>query len=179
MPAGDDELALAVPSVAVEPTLFPDLCVRVSLPLIQVLAGIMAKKPAFNLSVGCGSGLLEALLLSADSSLDVVGVEVSPDINHYLPPRCLEVVPGTWTCSEKAGLASCWLFVYPRDPRLLSRYLSVYGAAEVQIVIWIGARLDWPVFEPFMRSDLFHPVELPEIEELAPYEMVALLRKRN
>ena len=78
-------------------------------------------------------------------------------VNKYLRPDFLYVVKGTWEFYPNADEAAVWLFVYPRDPRLLEKYLDSIdssdersGSVEVEgaekgphRVIWAGPRVDW------------------------------------
>ena len=63
-----------------------DLCPAVSKPLLDTLVDRLPRSPALTLSVGCGSGLLEALILEAGyrnpkNAVNICGVEV-PEIGR-------------------------------------------------------------------------------------------------
>lgn len=143
------------------------------------------------LSVGSGSGLLERLLQLSraphpssptgpdDNSepvdvspglgqgvgparVRVVGVEVSDSVNKYLPPQDTIAVRGTWEVAAEVDRAAALMFVYPRQARLVERYLERFGAGPVRAgsgegeesgeveagekvgtVVWLGPVVDW------------------------------------
>jgi len=124
------------------PTLYPDCCCSISRGLIQTLLFILPSDPELTISVGCGSGLLEALLLRESPKFNLHGVEVSSSVNRYLPEERMQLVPGTWALASSARDASAWIFVYPREVQLIKKYIQSYGKGVVRQIIWIGPLAD-------------------------------------
>ena len=95
-----------------KPVHFSDCCLALSRPLLDVLVDRLPKHPALILSIGCGSGLLESLLLRASASnherpLNLYGVEVETCVDKHLPHDRLLRVQSTDTLHTDAILASC------------------------------------------------------------------------
>ena len=212
-----------LPQLTHEPEHHPDCCLSLSTKLLDVLTAIFAPKNAKDaetrlvLSVGSGTGLLEALLLDRWSApqpqhpsgpdvhdggppipttatstgvvMTIQGVEVHPSVNKHLPEANLCVVRGTWdvvpvatstlrsrsfdpekqphpdagagsspASADDHAPATGLLFVYPRSPALVSRYLRGFGAAAGEeegcegAAVWLGHRSDWPDFAPCFAS---------------------------
>ncbi|GAP91534.1 hypothetical protein SAMD00023353_6500660 [Rosellinia necatrix] len=94
--------------------------------------------PLLLLSVGSGTGLLEELLHAhlnrpreagaeavGERPWRVEGVEVRSSVNVHLPGDRVNHVPGTWALHEgRARAAAALLFAYPRDGRLVRRYVE-------------------------------------------------------
>lgn len=158
-----------------KPAHFADCCAGVSKPLIKTLVDRMPQSPAMILSIGCGSGLLEATLLSYrdhEQRLNLYGVEVPPCVNKYLPEDRLLRVPCTKSLHPDAILASTLLFVYPRDPMLIAMYLDASQGGALEQLIWLGHKSDWPVAEKLLLAAFFsleciHGPGIPEYELLA------------
>lgn len=159
------------------PTRFPDCCLAISSTLISSIVALLPKKPTFTLSIGSGSGLLEYLLARSNENVSVQGVEVSSTVNRYIPEEDMHVVSGAWGLYPFAQQAAAWMFVYPRDPKLITRYLATYGDSAVELIIWLGPRVDWPDYEPCFRQSSFSKLEFPDIG-LTPYE-IAVVAKRS
>ena len=102
----------------------------------------MPDAPASVVSIGSGTGLLEALILREKPYLSLKAVEVSQSINLYLPSAIVDVVLGTWDISSTVAEAHCWIFVYPRDPRLFKTYVEASVDLYLAMIIWIGPRAD-------------------------------------
>ncbi|RMY71211.1 hypothetical protein D0862_14638 [Hortaea werneckii] len=135
------------------PKHFADCCVGISQPLLATLASRLPPSPALILSIGSGSGLLEAMLLKhSEKPLDLFGVEVSSCVNKHLPPDRLIKVPSTTSLHSDAMLVSSLMFVYPRMPALIAAYLDASTGGALEQVVWLGHRSDWPDFESVMRS---------------------------
>lgn len=188
---------MELPELSEAPSRHPDFCLSVSTKLIHTLTAIIANNgPVSNqnlvLSVGSGSGLLEAHLQKNLNSLPdsiskftIQGVEVrsSPTeapVNKYLPEQHYTTVRGTWELSPLLEDADTLLFVYPRDPVLVSRYLAA-RPASLRVVLWLGPRADWEVFggcfqglEGFMDVDIING----ENAGVASFEMIAVIRGR-
>lgn len=125
-----------------------------------------------------GSGYLEALLLHlvGHESLNLLGLEVSPSINKYLPEEHFHYVSGTWATYPGAVSANLVLFVYPRVPLLMERYLRQLQESACDKVIWIGPSLDWADYEPVLLSSHFSTL-CHQSEGVAEYEMLVIATK--
>lgn len=179
------------------PSRHPDFCLSISTKLIHTLTTVLTTNGPEGsnnliLSVGSGSGLLEAHLLShivalpkSTPKFTIQGVEVrsSPTaapVNKYLPEQHSATVRGTWELSPLLESADTLLFVYPRDPELVRRYLSS-RPASLRLVLWLGPRADWEVFGGcFQGLEGFEDVVVIEggIAGVADFEMVAVVRRR-
>lgn len=154
-----------------EPTAWPDCSIALSTTLISNLTGILKMEiltgdgifpgylrspdPNLILSIGSGSGLLEAHLQSCWSSwktpsLQIHGVEVrSTDYttpNRYLLFKNRSTVRGTWEVSSRLLLARVLIFVYPRQVSLVKKYMDEAAhndKCRVLGVIWLGPKRDW------------------------------------
>lgn len=157
-------------------TLFPDCCLTISKTVITSLISLLPKKPAFTLSIGSGQGLLESLISHGDENVSVQGVEVNSSVNRYIAEEDMHVVPGTWGLYSFAQHATAWMFVYPRDPKLITRYMDTYGDHAVELIIWLGPRVDWPDYEPCFRHSSFSELSFPDIG-LMELEVAVVARK--
>lgn len=186
-----------LPELSDTPSRHPDFCLSISTKLIHTLTTIIANNdPVGNnnliLSVGSGSGLLEALLLKhldalpdSTSEFTIQGVEVrsSPTeapVNKYLPEQHYTTVRGTWELSPLLETADTLLFIYPRDPGLVTRYLAA-RPASLRVVLWLGPRADWEVFGGcFQGLEGFMDVDIIDGESagVAGFEMIAVIRRR-
>lgn len=188
-----------LPELSETPARHPDFCLSISTKLIHTLASILTTNcPISNdnlvLSVGSGSGLLEAHVLehlkflseSAHASkFTIQGVEVrttstAAPVNKHLPEQNSTTVRGTWELSPLLEAADTLLFVYPRDPGLVSRYLAA-RPASLRVVLWLGPHADWEVFEGCFRGlDGFGDVDVIEggSAGVAEFEMIAVVRRR-
>ena len=99
------------------------------------------------ISIGRGTGLLEAILLRECPDLCLQAIEVRSEIIEYLPKAIYEIVKGTWDLSSRALSATSWMFVYPREISLVMHYLEALSSEAVSLVIWIGRRSDVPECE--------------------------------
>ncbi|OOF89908.1 hypothetical protein ASPCADRAFT_212396 [Aspergillus carbonarius ITEM 5010] len=162
------------------PKAFPDCCLDISSTLTAYLAGLLPSTPAFTISVGCGSGLLEALIAYRHPNTHIIGVEVALSVNRYLSEPDIDVVSGTWDLYSRAAQATAWMFVYPREPKLVTKYLETYGHGSVQLIVWLGPRADWADYEPCFRNSSFS-VSLPDDDDvgLMGYEMLAIMRRHT
>ncbi|KAI9927495.1 hypothetical protein ASPWEDRAFT_118965 [Aspergillus wentii DTO 134E9] len=159
------------------PRNFPGCCLAISHTLTTYLSSLLPQKPAFTLSIGSGSGLLEALISHNHPNTQVEGVEVNSSVNAYIAEQDINVVNGTWDLHPRAGLAQAWMFVYPREPGLVKRYIEMYGGA-VDMIVWLGPRADWEDYEPCFRGEGFGDVSVGGDEVgLAGYEMLAVVRR--
>jgi hypothetical protein len=69
------------------------------------------------------------------------------------------------------------MFVYPREPKLIMKYIDKYGAYGVEMIIWLGPNADWPDYEACFRDSSFSNLSFPEGGGLTPYEMLTIARK--
>lgn len=122
--------------------------------------------------------MLEAILLQevGDDSLDLLGLEVSSHVNKYLAEENFHAVHGTWDIYASATSAKAILFVYPRDPSLVARYLEHVRQSSCDTIIWIGPSLDWPDYQPVFMSSDFSQV-LCHDQGVAEYEMCVVANK--
>ncbi|KAB8260449.1 hypothetical protein BDV32DRAFT_149417 [Aspergillus pseudonomiae] len=127
------------------PQAFPTCCLSISTPLLETLTSLLPKKPDYTVSIGSGSGLLEALLTHTNASLQIEGVEVNPAVNRYIAEQDMHVVTGTWDLlASRVPGAKAWMFVYPREPKLVDRYIEAFGKeGVVEVILWLGPRADW------------------------------------
>ncbi|KAL1848344.1 hypothetical protein Daus18300_013626 [Diaporthe australafricana] len=187
-----------LPKLSNTPNRHPDFCLSISTKVIHTLTAVLTtngpdKQNNLILSIGSGSGLLEAHLLDHLSSLTnlnstftIRGVEVrsSPSagpVNKYLPEDNAVTVRGTWELSSSLDSVDTLLFVYPRDPKLVSRYLEA-RPVSLRVVVWLGPRADWEVFGScFEGLDGFGCVDVIEGEDagVAGFEMMAILRRMH
>lgn len=165
-----------LPEISDVPRHYPDCCLSLSTNLIQQIGQLQS--PASTLiSIGSGSGLLEALIQQQIPQIRTLGLEVSDSVNKYLAPENAIVVKGTWDIYDKSSEDDTWLFVYPRSPRLVSGYLELSKVPNT--VIWLGPRKDWEDFRaPFLAFGKF---KIEEIEDagLASYEAMFVMRQGN
>lgn len=186
-----------LPEISDTPSRHPDFCLSISTKLIHTLTTIIANNGPVSdnnliLSVGSGSGLLETLLLNqlkalpdSISKFTIQGVEVrsSPTeapMNIYLPEQHCTTVRGTWELSPLLDAADTLIFVYPREPGLVNRYLAA-RPASLRIVLWLGPRADWEVFGGcFQGLEGFEDVSIIEDDNsgVAEFEMIAVVRRR-
>ena len=157
------------------PTHLPDCCSSLSLSFVEHLASLLPPNPGLTLSIGSGTGLLEALLLHNRPTLDIKAVEVPTTTNKYMPVDRIQIVNGYRDLCSLAADASVWMFVYPRDIWLLQKYVQAFGDQRCDLIIWIGPRADQ------LESGFFGGMWIKEdFEEcgLKGYETMALWRRR-
>lgn len=158
------------------PTRFPDYCLALSSTFLNYMVTLLPQRPGFTLSVGSGSGLLEAIITHTDENVLVEGVEVNSTVNRYIAEENMHVVGGNWGLCSQAAHALAWMFVYPRDPNLITKYIQTYGD-DAEMLIWIGPRVDWVDYESCFRQSIFADLLFPEDVGLTPYERVVVARK--
>ncbi|KAF2858267.1 hypothetical protein K470DRAFT_259945 [Piedraia hortae CBS 480.64] len=142
------------------PAYFPDCCAGISLPLIATLCAQLPPNPQLTLSIGSGSGLLEALLLAiGDGRANIFGVEVPSCENLYMPVERMLIVPTSHSVNSDAVMASALLFVYPRHVQLVKDYLGICKSGALEQVVWLGPTSDWVDFERVLRM-FFHVVRI-------------------
>lgn len=193
---------LELPSLQDTPVRHPNCCLSFSSKLIEILTQISSSTAnpdgtSTVLSIGSGSGLLEALLLAhveakddtGDPSFNVEGVEVQqlsgkPPVNRYLPEQAIYTVRGTWDVVSRLQDpdVTSLMFVYPRQPALVTEYMKAIAGHDLSIhtVVWLGPMADWDVFESCFVAKDEHRWELEKIQGeeagLDGYEMMVVLR---
>lgn len=169
---------MAMNSLGQQPAYFSGCCFALSKPLLSMLLDRLPHRPAMTLSIGCGSGLFESMLLEASRNghgrpVNLYGVEVESCANGYLSNDRLLRVPSTVALHPDAILASCLIFVYPRDASLIERYVQSFSKGALETVFWLGHRNDWSAFEaPMHRA--FSSVEYVEAEGIAESELIVI-----
>jgi hypothetical protein len=153
------------------PVRHPHCCLSLSSTLLSLLSKIAQEGSAGTtetrviLSVGSGTGLLEALLTqhagqqhhdTKQMTLIVEGVEVpqpgtDATPNLYLPEQHFTTVRRSWEISPRLGDTDvvAVMFVYPRQPALVSQYVRAVlegGGETERAVIWLGPVTDWDEF---------------------------------
>ncbi|EWG40046.1 hypothetical protein FVEG_02616 [Fusarium verticillioides 7600] len=160
----------------------PDCCLSLSYKLFRNLVNAIpnttlsldhAKRETPTvLSIGSGSGLLEALFLDYINShrqrgsfghamVSIEGVEVQQlgmreHVNSYLPEQAIHTVRGSWDVTSRLqdSDVSALMFVYPRQPALISQYIKVIAEQDLKVeaIVWLGPMVDWEVFEPCFNT---------------------------
>jgi hypothetical protein len=166
-----------LPKLTKEPQHHADCCLGLSSHLLFRLGQLLPSR-GLILSIGSGTGLLEALLQECVPQTTIEGVEVSSKVNKYLSSERVNVVGGTWDLCAKSSDASALMFVYPREPKLVMRYLQDSSSA-VRCILWMGPRADWPDYKLVFEASEFS--ELHEIDDsgLAPYEVLVTTTKQG
>lgn len=193
---------LELPSLQDAPVRHPNCCLSFSSKLIEILTRILSNTAnpdgtSTVLSIGSGSGLLEALLLAhveakddtGDPSFNVEGVEVQqlsgkPPVNRYLPEQAIYTVRGTWDVVSRLqdSDVTALMFVYPRQPALVTEYMKTIARHDhsIQSIVWLGPMADWDAFESCFVAKDEHRWELEKIQGaeagLDGYEMMVVLR---
>jgi len=122
----------------------PDCCLYLSKSLVDAVWEDLPPEPKITLSIGSGSGLLEAILTApGNKCIECVELETLREIDKYIAEKAMHYVSGMQSLCERAGHADAWLFVYPRDPALVSRYIERFGNGSVGKIFWLGPRQDW------------------------------------
>lgn len=194
---------LELPSLQYAPVRHPNCCLSFSSKLIEILTRMFSSTANLDgtstvLSIGSGSGLLEALLLahveakddSGETSFNVEGVEVQqlsgkPPVNRYLPEQAIYTVRGTWDVVSRLQDpdVTALMFVYPRQPALVTEYMKAIAEQDlsIQMIVWLGPMADWDVFEPCFVAKDEHQWELEKMQGaeagLDGYEMFVVLRR--
>lgn len=113
----------------------------------------LPSRPSFTISIGSGTGLLEALILRARPEVHLEAVEVHGlTLNQYLPEESIHFVSGTWDLCPRASKATVWMFVYPRETSLVRKYFGEFGTDSVELLVWLGPKADYSAMCEFMSS---------------------------
>ncbi|KAF1816333.1 hypothetical protein P152DRAFT_119530 [Eremomyces bilateralis CBS 781.70] len=157
-----------------EPSFHAGCCHSLSKQLITSLDHVFSHTPGSVLSIGSGAGLLEALLLANIDALNIQAVEIqdskSLGINRYMPEDLMHYVGGTYDLFPGAGTAATWLLVYPRDPRLVAKYLEHFQGGSLRQIVCICPRSEWQRFEDIVRDSSFKEITEVEDSGLQAYE---------
>ncbi|KAJ4310896.1 hypothetical protein N0V94_008216 [Neodidymelliopsis sp. IMI 364377] len=168
---------MALPQLTDRATVYSGCCLALSTPLVAHLHSLLPLVPSLTLSIGSGFGLLEALLLAAPYASHIVGVEVEPSPNTYLPQTHHRIVHGTRFLEPLAAEASTWLFVYPRRVALVSEYIKEYGLGSVHTIIWIGPQADWDDYKGCFASGWDVQTQSADGIGGKPWELLAVMKK--
>lgn len=143
----------SLPVLTSEPAQYPECCCTISTTLIVTLAHMLPLEPSMVVSVGCGTGLLEAILLGHIPGLNLRGVEVKNAVVRYLSEETFDIVNGAWDLYHPAFSAAAWMFIYPREATLIEQYYHrIRDNGTLKLVIWIGPRADHPKYEKIFES---------------------------
>ena len=164
-----------LPCLTSTPVHHPDCCASLTSTLIARILQYLPPRPAFTISIGSGTGLLEALILQARPDVHLEAVEVlGATLNRYLADESIHLVAGTWDVCSRASKATVWMFIYPRETSLLHKYFDELGIDSVELVVWLGPRADYPAMNQLMSSSWV-------IETLdgcnSQYELLAVWRR--
>jgi hypothetical protein len=169
----------SLPSLTDRAAVYAGCCLALSTPLVAHLHSLLPKAPALTLSIGSGFGLLEALLLGDESSNTVVvmGVEVAPSSNTYLPATHHRTVHGSRTLDPLAAEADVLLFVYPRRVALVSEYMAAHGCGNLHTIIWAGPHGDWDDYKSCFAAGW--EVRTQSAQEVGgkPWDLLAVARR--
>lgn len=170
-----------LPSLSTTPSVQPGCCLALSDPLIAHLCTLLPSPSALVLSIGSGYGLLEAILLHPPYNINIVGVEVHPSPNTYLPSENHHEVAGSRFLEPLAKEAQVWMFVYPRRVGLVEEYLREYGTKDtgsVEVMIWIGPTSDWEDYKGCFRN---WEVETRSADEVGgrSWEIISVARRKK
>ncbi|KAF4944884.1 hypothetical protein FSARC_14554 [Fusarium sarcochroum] len=186
------------------PVRFPDCCLSLSTKLLQILTNkfsntTLSGETPTVLSIGSGSGILEAFLLaqlnnSSSAKFNIEGVEVQQTsgkepVNKYLPEQAIYTVRGTWdvvTRLQEPDVRAL-MFVYPRQPALVSAHTKAIAeqGLNVEVIVWLGPMADWQVFESCFIASGEHEHRLFTVAEkmqgleagLDEYELMVVMRR--
>ena len=106
-------------------------------------------------------------------------MEVDSSINRYIAEEDMNVVGGGWGLYPSAQQAKAWMFVYPRDPKLITKYIDSYGDQAVEMIVWLGPRVDWPDYEPCFCKSTFSELSVLDNIGLTPYETAVVARRAS
>lgn len=167
----------------------PNCCLGLSTRLFEVLKGILVQRVKERegekiiklMSVGCGTGLFEAELSSylRQQCLDVCiyGAETQSATTTFLSNDLVRRVSGTWDILEDIESAHVLIFVYPRDGRIVRKYLERF-CDDITAAIWLGPRADWAEHEVILQDNTFFmQPQILEDAGLASYEIAVVFDK--
>ena len=82
----------------------------------------------------------------------------------------LQELGALWSAAQQAA---AWMFVYPRDPKLITKYIDTHGDT-VDSIVWLGPRVDWSDYEPRFSQSPFSEVSFLDQIGLTPYDTVVV-----
>lgn len=170
---------MKLPQLSDIPAQHPDCCSSLSRTLIAKIASLLPTELGLALSIGSGTGLLEALLLDHRPTTNLRAVEVSKAVNKYLPGDLVETVNGTWDLCNSAHDAGSWIFVYPREVGLIKRYVEAFGQGSTKQVIWIGPLADLQDIEDSYLPSAIWKREILKDRGLSDYEIMVLWTRHD
>jgi hypothetical protein len=150
-----------------------ECCAQLSVGLVATL---LDKLPASGLilSVGCGQGLLEEILLQrSEPTLELYGVEVESCQNKFLREDRLLRVPSTHSVHSDGILAEALLFVYPRDLQLMALYVRTFVRGALRMLVWLGPTHEASEAEKMLLSSFFS-LEVIGRPALSAYETLLI-----
>lgn len=168
---------MPLPQLTSKLTKLPSCCPFPSANLLSSLQTLLPKAPLLTLSIGSGSGLLESLLLHHHPHLNLEAVEVSSHVNTYLAGEKLWTVGWTGGLCDRARDAATWLFVYPRDMALISKYVDAFGAGVVRSIICLIPRADHAALKGVFSKGTWVEESVGE-SGCAEYEILIQWRRR-
>ncbi|OAL44835.1 hypothetical protein IQ07DRAFT_592099 [Pyrenochaeta sp. DS3sAY3a] len=168
----------SLPELTGDPIVYSGCCLALSAALVAYIHALLPPPPNVTLSIGSGFGLLEALLMAKTPMPQVLGVEVYPSPNKYLPASNHRTVHGSRFLEPLAGQATTWLFVYPRRVGLIHEYLAEYGAQRVEKIIWAGPKADWDDYKGCFVAWQLTVQSADEVGGKA-WELIVLAEKRD
>lgn len=168
----------ALPQLLASPRVYSGSCLALSTQLVAYIQSLLAPPPCIAVSIGSGFGLLEAHLMNGTDAVHVIGVEVEPSPNKYLPPSHHRTVNGTRFLEPLTARATTWLFVYPRRVGLVKEYMAAYGEGSVERIIWAGPRADWDDYKTCFTGWHLHEQEAGAVGGHA-WELIAVASKSS
>lgn len=166
----------SLPRLTPTPFLLPDCCASLSSPLVSQILRVLPRRPSFTISIGSGTGLLEALILQAQPDLHLEGVEVSGVLTSYMPNASIHVVSGTWELCPRASKATAWMFIYPREISLVCKYFDEIPTHNLRLLAWLGPMADFNAMNHLM-SAFNWTMETFEGCGTSQYELLAVWRR--
>ncbi|KAG0140143.1 hypothetical protein CROQUDRAFT_382316 [Cronartium quercuum f. sp. fusiforme G11] len=168
--------SIQLPTLSTIRTLSSTCCIALSCPLILALRRTFTSSGDGQiLSVGSGSGLLEAYMVA--DGMNVIGIDLE-STNKYLPPERFVGIRGTWDMGPGVLLTSTrkLLFAYPKPVDLvLQRYIK--KMAKLEMIVWIGPATDWPEVVSALDQVASWSNESKEIFDVTePYERFMVMR---
>lgn len=171
------EDTLPLPKLTDRPSVYSGCCLALSTSLVAYLRSLLPPSPALTLSIGSGFGLLEAILIAVPHQSRVIGVEVEPSPNIYLPAQNHRIVHGTRFLEPLAAEAFVWLFIYPRRAGLINEYMAIYGSEGVQKIVWVGPQADWDDYKDCFSTDWSVCVQGADLVGGRAWELVAVAER--
>ncbi|USP80703.1 hypothetical protein yc1106_07977 [Curvularia clavata] len=167
-----------LPQLAASPTTYSGCCLALSTQLVAYIRSLLTPPPCIAVSIGSGFGLLEAYIMTGNHGFHVIGVEVEPSPNKYLPSSHHRIVHGTRFLEPLVAQATTWLFVYPRRVGLVQEYMAAHGQGSVEKIIWAGPKADWDDYKPCFAGWHLHEQDAGAIGG-QPWELIAVASKTS